>query len=139
MGNAAPMSHLRLTPEEFARLQARKTNRAGEVVEKPKRAAKYGNVKTGDADSAKESRRSAELALLQKAGEIRDLRHQVPYAMVHNGVLICQYVADHVYVDSASNATVVEDTKSPPTRKNQVYVLKRKMMLAFHGINIRET
>ncbi len=49
-----------------------------------------------------------------------------------------KYVADFVYTDVATGKTVVEDVKSPATRKNPTYVLKRKLMLDRHGITIKE-
>jgi hypothetical protein len=107
----------------------------------PPKRPKYGNRKTTDADgithdSAKEFRRWQELELRARAGDIRSLRRQVPYALVFNGVLICRYIADFVYEDGA--ATVVEDVKSPATRKLEAYRLKARMMQAIHGIQIRE-
>jgi hypothetical protein len=103
--------------------------------------SKYGNRKVTDAegnvhDSGKEHRRWCELQLRERAGEITELRRQVPYALVVNGVLVCQYNADFVYRDGA--AVVVEDCKSPPTRKLPAYRIKVKLMAACHGIQIRE-
>ena len=44
------------------------------------------------------------------------------------------YIADFVYKDKDGNQ-IVEDTKGFKTKD---YELKRKMMLYFHGIRIRE-
>ena len=33
---------------------------------------------------------------------------------------------------------MIEDVKSPATRKNAVYILKKKMMAHVHGIEIKE-
>ena len=49
-----------------------------------------------------------------------------------------KYIADFVYVDAATGKEVVVDVKSDATRKDKVYVLKKKMMLAFEGIRIQE-
>jgi hypothetical protein len=103
--------------------------------------SKYGNRKVTDAsgavhDSGKEFRRWQVLELRERAGEIRSLRRQVPYALVVNGVLVCQYIADAVYVEG--EATIVEDTKSDITRKKDSYRIKLKLMQAIHGIQIRE-
>lgn len=110
------------------------------LVPKAKRP-KYHNVKTTGADGivhdAKgECERWEELKLLAHAGEIRSLRRQVPFAMVVNGILVCTYFADFVYESGA--ATIVEDRKSPRTRKIAAYSIKRKLMQAIHGIQIRE-
>lgn len=50
--------------------------------------------------------------------------------LIERGV---RYVADFVY--QTDGFTVVEDTKGMRTKD---YVLKRKMMLYFHGIRIQE-
>ena len=100
-------------------------------------AAKYRNVKTDGFDSKKESRRYADLLLLERAGDIQNLRSQVPYACVVNGIHVCDYVADFSYTEGARR--VVEDVKSEHTRKLPVYRLKRRLMLACHGIQISET
>jgi hypothetical protein len=108
---------------------------------KPSKPSKYRNVKVTDAagavhDSTKEFKHWQELQLRERAGEIRSLRRQVPFALVVGGVLVCTYVADFVYEIDA--ATIVEDCKSPPTRKLAAYSIKRKLMQAIHGIQIRE-
>ena len=94
-------------------------------------------------DSNKEGARYEELKLLQRAGEISDLRLQVPFELVpnqkRNGKVIeraVKYIADFVYTDK-DGETVVEDVKSPAT-KTAVYTLKRKLMLWEFGIEIKE-
>lgn len=116
---------------------------------------KYGNKKTTvDGiifDSKKEAKRYKELSLMERAGKISDLQRQVKYVLIppqrepdtigkkggiHKGKLIereCTYVADFVYQENGQ--TIVEDTKGFRTKD---YLLKRKMMLYFHGIQIRE-
>lgn len=118
---------------------------------------KYGNKKIyedGEVfDSKKEYRRWKELILLVKAGEISKLQRQVKYTLIPSqrepdirgprggirpGKLIereVSYIADFVYTDKAGQI-VVEDCKGLRTKE---YILKRKMMLAVHGIRIKET
>ena len=91
-------------------------------------------------DSAKEARRYGELVLLERAGEIHDLKRQVKFELIPsqkvNGRVVersCSYVADFVYKDHGK--TVVEDTKGFRTKD---YIIKRKLMLYVHGIRIRE-
>ena len=102
-------------------------------------------------DSLKEYRRFCELSLLEKAGAITDLKRQVEFVLipaqrepdtkgVRGGIIKgkviehkCSYVADFVYTENGK--TIVEDTKGFRTKD---YILKRKMMLYFHGIRIRE-
>ena len=47
------------------------------------------------------------------------------------------YTADFRYTDKEGKV-VVEDVKSPRTRKNPEYIIKRKLMLERYGITIRE-
>lgn len=106
--------------------------------------AKYGNRKvTADGhtfDSRKEYRRFCELRLLEKAGEVADLRRQVRFELLPaqriDGKVVersVTYIADFTYTENGQ--TVVEDTKGIRTKE---YILKRKMMLFFHGIVIKE-
>ncbi len=98
---------------------------------------KYRNIKTTVNglvfDSRKEASRYQELRLLQQAGQIHDLRLQVPYAIVINDVKVCKYVADFVYIENGKQR--VEDTKGILT---PVYRLKKKLMRAVHGIEVIE-
>ena len=123
---------------------------------------KYGNRKTRTPDgivhdSRKEALRWQQLTLLERSGVIHDLRRQVEYVLLPDqrepstevyqkgqkkgmpkeGKLIergVSYVADFVYRDG-SGALIVEDTKGVRTKD---YIIKRKAMLYFHGIRIKE-
>ena len=82
-------------------------------------------------DSEKEARRYQELRLLEQVGAIRDLRLQVSFDLwACNGERVARYVADFVYWSLEYGKTVVEDVKSPHTRKLPVYRLKCKLMAA---------
>lgn len=95
-------------------------------------------------DSRKEYNRYCELLLLERGGYISGLKLQVKYVLIpaqrdDSGKIIereCSYIADFVYFDNASHETVVEDVKGVRTKE---YLIKRKLMLAQHGIRIRET
>ena len=122
---------------------------------------KYGNkkIKVGGLvfDSKKEYRRWRELGLLERAGEIANLRRQVEYILIPEqraqstekytrgpkkglrkpGELLerkVTYIADFVY--EKAGETVVEDCKGMRTKE---YIIKRKLMLYQHGIRIVET
>ena len=124
---------------------------------------KYGNIRTLTVDgishdSRKEARRWNELLLLERAGMISDLRRQVKYVLIpkqtesveryseRTGRRLkdgertieseCSYIADFVYVDSATGKTVVEDSKGVRTKE---YRIKKKLMLYVHGVKIHET
>lgn len=103
---------------------------------------KYGSRRTeADGytfDSKKEADRYADLKLRLHAGEIRDLRLQVPYPITINGQVLCRYVADFVYFDVKAGREVVEDVKSPATARKELYRLKKKAMRLEHGIEILE-
>lgn len=89
--------------------------------------------------STKEANRYSELKLLERGREIRNLTLQPAYEFRHNGVLIGRYVADFSYDERGKGGRwlpVVEDVKGVRT---PVYQMKRKLMLAFFDIPIRET
>lgn len=108
--------------------------------------SKYGNRKTWlDGilfDSRREAGRWAELTLMQRAGEISELRRQVRFCLIpailnDNGKTRQRavfYVADFVY-RTRDGALVAEDAKGVRT---DVYKIKKKLMLWRHGIEIRE-
>ena len=118
----------------------RKYTSAQTPTEKPKKS-KYGAVKTEvDGimfDSKREASRYQELRLLEQAGEIANLRLQVPYILFpkneHGRAL--KYIADFVYTDD-TGALVVEDAKGHST---DVYKIKRRLMAELKGIEIKET
>lgn len=84
-------------------------------------------------DSELEARRYDQLVLLERAGEISRLLLQKCYTLKVNGVEIGRYYADFTYWQDGQE--VVEDVKGFRTR---AYLMKKKLMLACHGIAIRE-
>ena len=128
---------------------------------------KYGSKKvTRDGvtyDSVKEYRRFCELRLLEKAGKIHDLQTQVRFELIPAQYVeyptgefykrgekkgqpkmkrvcveqsVCYY-ADAVYYENGKR--IVEDTKSPATKKKESYIIKRKLLRFLLGINLKET
>lgn len=123
--------------------------------------SKYYNVKTKTTDglifdSTKEAHRWEQLLLLQRAGKITELRRQVAYELMPAQYEIyprfsksgdrlkdgrrllerkVEYIADFVYTDAETGETIVEDAKGMKTKD---YIIKRKLMLAVHGIRIKE-
>jgi hypothetical protein len=89
-------------------------------------------------DSRKEARRWVELTLLQRAGEISDLKRQVKYELIpkQEGERAVTYIADFVYNDNKTGNTVIEDCKG---FKTDVYKLKKKLFQYRYGIKIKET
>ena len=107
-------------------------------------------------DSYKEYNRYNELQMLEKAGVINELNRQIKFVLIpaqyeetdevytkgprkgqkKDGKLLereCAYYADFTYKENGNR--IVEDTKGMITKD---YILKRKMMLYFYGIRIRE-
>lgn len=87
--------------------------------------------------SKREANRYVELTLMQRAGLISNLRLQVRYPLVVNGVKVGAYLSDFTYVDE-HGIEVVEDVKGGEATKTAVYRLKKNLMRALHGIAIRE-
>lgn len=115
------------------------------------RLGKFGNRISYDQsgnrfDSKKELKRWEELNLLLRAGDIKKLERQKAYELKVNGVKVCTYKADFVYYESFKSQfphlqeyawrEVVEDVKGVRTA---VYLLKKKLMKACLGIEIRES
>lgn len=87
--------------------------------------------------SKAEARRYGELKLLERTGKVRELQLQPKFVFEHLGVRIGTYKADFSYVLPHSPSLIVEDVKSPAS-KTQAYRLRKRMMKAFYGIEIRE-
>lgn len=127
--------------------------------------SKYYNVKTRTSDglvfdSHKEARRWEKLLLLQRAGEIVELRRQVEYELIpaqyeyyprfskkgqrlKDGKKLIErkisYIADFVYTEAKSGKLKVEDVKGyKQGGAYDVFVIKRKLMNAIHGIKVEE-
>lgn len=105
-----------------------------------KKKSKYRNQKTVvdniTFDSKKEAARYGILKLMERNGEISNLRLQVPYKLVVNGHHVSTYRCDFEY--ERGKQTITEDVKSEATRKLPLYKLKKKLMLALFKINIAE-
>ncbi len=120
-----------------------------EAEKQPPQTRKYRNKVVEDAehgrfDSQKEFKRFLELKLLEKAGEIANLRRQDRISLDVNQEHICDYVSDFRYIEKIPNQEgkwriVIEDVKSPATKKLSTYRIKKKLVKALYGIEIRET
>lgn len=100
---------------------------------------KYFNRKTGGFDSKKEAKRYGELLILEKAGVITSLNKQVPFVILEsfkdksgNTERGIKYLADFVYYDREKKSLVIEDVKSPITKKLPSYVIKRKLVKKYY-------
>lgn len=106
--------------------------------------SKYKNKKTVvngiTFDSKKEARRYLELKKLKDAGFIDDLELQVKFVLIpkQEGERECSYIADFVYKNKQTGETIVEDVKSSPRYKTDVYKIKKKLMLFVYNIKVKE-
>ena len=106
--------------------------------------SKYKSKKTVVDGIEFDSKKEAEVWLIlkqkQNLGEIENLRRQEKYLLIpkQEGERATHYLADFAYYDRAKDKEVVVDVKSEFTRKLPVYIVKRKLMLWFHGIKILE-
>lgn len=130
------------------------------TVAAQQRQSKYGAEKTVvdgmTFDSRKEANRWGELCLLERAGEIKNLRRQVEYVLipekrepptvgkrggVKEGRVIqkaVKYRADFVYA-SKDGKTIVEDVKGyKGGGAYAVFSIKKKLMREVFGLEIRE-
>ena len=93
-------------------------------------------------DSLKERDRYLILLMRQKLGEISGLQVHPRFKLVVEGEKVCTYCADFQYYvchsDIKGSALVVEDVKSRITSKLPSYRIKKKLMQALHGIEVRE-
>lgn len=93
--------------------------------------------------SGREKRRYQQLLLLERAGKIENLGLQPKYEIIPKQIKsdgkaerAAVYTADFRYMEDG--VVVVEDVKSAATAKLADYVLRRKLMLFVHGIEVRE-
>jgi hypothetical protein len=102
---------------------------------------KFGAVKTVvdgvTFASKKEARRYSELKLLERAGEISDLKLQPRYDLTVNGKKVCTYVGDFQYIrrNGVGPFLNIEDAKG---FKTPTYKLKAKLFEAVMGFPIVE-
>lgn len=141
------MKHFRLSEEQLAAFNAKrpiKVHHCEDHAPKAHRHSKYNNVRFTDSegswDSKKERKRWELLRLRESAGQIQNLRRQVPYELIpvsfkkHKRLRPITYVADFVYEEEGQ--TIVEDSKGV---RNKVYLLKKRLMWEKYGIDILET
>lgn len=115
------------------------------MQEKPKGSKYRAQRQTVDGitfDSKKEARRYQELRMLERAGDICDLRRQVVVELEgRDGPLLTRtgrnmkITVDFAYTDLNTGLVVYEDTKGMPTRDYEV----RRAFAAAQGVQVVET
>lgn len=100
--------------------------------------SKYKNVRIErdkiKFDSQRECSRYIDLKMMLRAGRISALKVHPWFDLIVNGVNVGAYEGDFSYV-TKTGAKVVEDVKGVRTA---VYRLKKRLMLAIHGIDVVE-
>jgi len=150
-----------ISEEDYAHLlrNGRKTAQGGAgeaITETPKKRSKMGNkpvlVDLGPSgevvnghlrlvhlfQSQREADYYGELVLRRKAGDITKLRLQEPFALIvqradGQPAIVGEWLADFEYEDAAGRHVV--DAKG---MKTAMYLLKKKIVEACHGIRIEE-
>lgn len=139
----ARITTINLKPAQVAHVS--KTGKVGKFRPIPSvvKPSKYKNKKTEvDGilfDSKKEAARWLELKALEASNRIAFLRRQVRVPLIVGREVIAHWVADFEYYESHDVSKVWEDVKSDYTRKLPVYRLKKKLVKAIYGVDIKET
>lgn len=127
-------------------LEKLKAKQAAGALRPPAKGNKLHAEKTDGYDSKKESKRAAQLRLMEQAGEISNLREQVKFELIpaqwENGKCVerpCYYRADFTYTVCSTGEKIVEDVKGYKKGATySVFVIKRKLMLKIYGIKVME-
>lgn len=100
------------------------------------RVNKYGNEPVGQFRSKHEANVATSLCALELAGQIHELRMQVPIVLVEGkkGIRGITYVADFVYKDNDS----VEHVLDAKGVRTAVFMLKKRLAALLRGITIEE-
>jgi hypothetical protein len=83
--------------------------------------------------SRAEARRYGELKLLERAGQIRDLKLHVEYPLIVNGEKVGKYTCDSEYIEG--DELVTEDVKGRAARD---WPLRKRLFAALYGRKVRE-
>lgn len=92
-------------------------------------------------DSKKEAERYCELKIMERAGLISDLQRQKRFELQPSFILNGKryrpitYICDFYYWQNGK--WIIEDVKSDITRRDKVYIMKKKLM-AYKGMEIQE-
>ena len=118
--------------------QSRTPSPQGEGMVTEKKRSKYGNKKVEvngmKFDSIHEASVYGDLLLRKTTGEILCILRQVPFDLP-GGIV---YKADFVVIGNDMKVEDVIDAKSEITRKDRVYINKKKQIKALYGIEIHE-
>ena len=88
-------------------------------------------------DSIKESRYYDSLCALQMAGQIAAIDIHPRWKIIINGIHVTTYTADFKLYYSTGEIEVI-DVKSWITKRQNDYIIRKKLMKAIYGIDIVE-
>jgi hypothetical protein len=101
---------------------------------------KYGAKRVNGFDSTKEAKRHDELKAMWRAGLIAGWEWRKPllrYPLEVNGFPITLYEADFRY--ERNGKTIVEDCKGyKKGAAYRIFIIKKRLMQAIHGIQVQE-
>lgn len=134
------------TEEEYAAFQRERGQTAFAEAERAAKPSKYHNVKTVvdgyEFDSKREAQCWAALKLRYKAGEITDIKMQVPFSLMcptpGDDEEVCRYFADFTYRDLVHGRPMQLHVVDAKGKRTPMYQLKKKWMKLQHGITIEE-
>ena len=104
----------------------------------PAKPNKYRNKPTGGYASVKEAKRARDLKIMQKVGDISELKEQPRFkfdGLTYDSGRTVTYRADFEYIEDG--VRIIEDVKSIATR-TPVYKIKKALMRVYYGIEVRE-
>lgn len=129
---------LHWTEEEYKEFLARRSRDKPQPEPKPKSAGRIPHKRTEvngmKFDSLHEAGVYQDLLLRQTVGEIRCILRQVPFDLP-GGIV---YKADFVVIGNDMKIEAVIDAKSEYTKKDRIYINKKKQVQALYGITIEE-
>lgn len=108
------------------------------VNQKRKYANRHVEIDGIRFDSRFEAKVWGDLKIAERLGEIVNLRRQVKFDLKVNNIKVCSIILDFAYTDVASGKDVYADAKSPATRANRAYRIKKKLFEALYGHEILE-
>lgn len=122
----------KMTPEEFRVYWAKR---------EAAKISKYKAIPTETSDGQKfrshlEATFYNRIRLLQSQGEIMRFEREVRFELNVNGFFVCAYICDFILYWQNGQVDHI-DCKSSATM-TQVYSIKKKLMHACHGIELKE-
>jgi Protein of unknown function (DUF1064) len=132
--------------EQYTALMRERGQVAFKEAEKAAKPSKYRNVKVvidGEKfDSKREAQHWQALKLREKAGEITDIKRQVPFSLMcptpGDDEEVCRYFADFTYRDVVHGRPMQLHVVDAKGKRTPMYQLKKKWLKIQDGVTIEE-